>query len=105
MEKLPFDVVVGRPQMKALGGILDLKSSVIKFDVGGVKISLPMIPENDRPTTAGDDTASEDFTSESSSDEFSDKTVEDRQEEEEEIFLMIGKDFESKQEKEEPIAG
>ena len=70
-----------------------------------MKTSLPMILEHERPTTEGDDTASEDFTTGSSSDESSDTAVEDGQEEEDDLVLMIGKDFESKDEEEEPISG
>ena len=62
-----------------------------------------MIPEHERPTTAGDDTPSEHFTSVSSSDESSDTEVEDGKEEE--LVLMFGKDFESKEEEEEAILG
>ena len=44
-----------------------------------MKPSLPIIPDYERPTTAGEDTLREDFISGSSSDESSDTAVEEGQ--------------------------
>lgn len=65
LEDTPFDVVISRPTIKRLGGVIDLPAEVVRFDYRGQKAVLPMVPEYSQPRLTTDSTDSEDFTSDS----------------------------------------
>lgn len=61
--RVPFDLVIGRPALKRLGGVLDFKRAEVGLDYRGQKTWIPMVSEfiQMRDQKAG--TSGEDFTS------------------------------------------
>lgn len=90
MRIVPFDLVIGRPTSKRLGGELDFKCKEARLDYRGRKKILPMVSEYSRSQELFDGTNSEDFTSDSdSADPLGAKVEIDEMGQEEELVLTL----------------
>lgn len=65
LQNVPFDLMIGRPTLKQLGGVLDFRAEEVCLNYHGLGAGIPMVSEYilPRELTAGMD--SEDFTSDS----------------------------------------
>lgn len=96
LENLPFDIVIGRPTLKRLGGVLDFKAEEVRLDYREKIVKLPMISEYARPRDLGSGTDSEDFTSSSEATDVSSGGEEEGNEGDQvEYVVMIQSDAES----------
>lgn len=90
LQNVPFDLVVGRPTLKRLGGVLDFRSEEARWDYRGQAAALRMGAEYSQSQLGQDGIDSEDFTSDSDGD----ISASEGKGREEKLFLVIvdGKD-------------
>lgn len=90
LENIPFDIIIGRPTIKRLGGVLYFKAEEVRMNYQGHKAIIPMLCEFSKRLELVEETDSEDFTSDSSSERSAAENNRSHEaSDEEELFLTI----------------
>lgn len=91
MKNVLFDLVIGRPALKRLGGVLDFRAKEVSFSFRDQHVVVPVFPEYTQTQKDQDGTDSEEFTSNFSADD----TERDVEIDEQELVLKLYEETEN----------